>query len=113
MSRKIIKRFIDDFKNDYSKNLKYSAGEICEDGDITNQQQGAENTFSIGMPIYSLDGVEIGKISMGLFHGFNYLRKAGEIDIPVETWRVEGYKGPRQKIKTYYQINAERLHNSH
>ena len=96
-----IKRFIDEYKNDYSESLKYLAGEICENGNITNQQNGAEETFSVGMPVYSADGDELGRLSIGLFDNLDY--STDGIKIPVETWQVKGYKGKRQKVKTFYQ----------
>ena len=98
-----IKTFIDEYKTKYDKNtLSYFAGEICEDGDITNQQKGAEDTFAIGMPVYDEQGKELGRLSIGLFDNLNY---SADIKIPVHTWRVDGYKGERKKIKTFYQIS--------
>jgi len=103
--KKLIKLFINEYKTKYDdKTLSYYAGEICEDGDITNQQAGAEETFSIGMPVYDTDNKEIGKLSIGLFDNLNYSADL-DIKIPVYTWRVDGYKGKRKSIKTYYQVN--------
>jgi hypothetical protein len=101
---KKIKRFIDEYKKCYLKNLKYYAGEVCENGDITLQQWGAEETFSVGMPAYSISGEKLGNLSIGLFDNFNY---STMIKIPVETWRIDNYKGKRQKIKTFYQKKAD------
>lgn len=104
---KTIKCFIDEYKTQYDhKTLGYRAGEICEDGDITNQQQGAEDTFAIGMPVYDMQGNELGKLSIGLFRSLNYDTPDTSVSIPVYTWRVDGYKGARQSIKTFYQINS-------
>jgi len=101
-----IKLFLEEYKTKYDKKtLAYKAGEICEDGDITNQQVGAEETFAIGMPVYDKEGKELGKLSIGLFENLNYNTPDLDFNIPVYTWRVEGYKGKRQTIKTYYQIN--------
>jgi hypothetical protein len=102
-----IKQFIDEYKKDYSELLKYFAGEICENGEITNQQKGAEETFSVGMPVYDIDGKELGRLSIGLFSNLNYHTEG--IIIPVETWKVDNYKGKRQKIKTFYQQNSSPL----
>ena len=100
----VIKLFINEYKNKYDKKtLSYTAGEICEGGEITNQQKGAEETFSIGMPVYNKDGNELGKLSIGLFESLNYSTPDLDFKIPVYTWRVDGYKGKRQIIKTYYQ----------
>lgn len=102
---KQIKLFINEYKTKYDdQTLTYKAGEICEDGDITNQQKGAEDTFAIGMPIYDTDGKELGKLSIGLFNNFNYHTPDLDIEIPVFTWRIDGYKGERKIIKTFYQI---------
>jgi hypothetical protein len=99
-----IKLFVYEYDKKYTDSLQYSAGEICENGDITNQKAGAEETFSIGMPVYDMDNNEIGKLSMCLFDNLNYSLDL-DIKIPVETWRVIGYKGKRQNIKTFYQAN--------
>jgi hypothetical protein len=106
-----IKLFIDEYKTKYDdKVLSYYAGEICEDGDITNQQKGAEDTFSIGMPIYDESGAELGRLSIGLFENLTYNTPDIDIKIPVYTWRVDGYKSDiRKKIKTYYQINLTKI----
>jgi hypothetical protein len=103
---KNIKLFINEYKTKYdNKTLSYYAGEICQDGDITNQQRGAEETFCIGMPIFDEEGNELGKLSIGLFEDLNYSVLDMEIKIPVETWRVDGYKSDvRKRIKTYYQV---------
>lgn len=99
-----IKTFIDEYKTEYDeKTLSYKAGEICEEGDITNQQAGAEETFAIGMPIYDVNGNEIGKLGIRLFENLNYHTPDFNIKIPVYFWFVENYKGKRQTIKTYYQ----------
>lgn len=100
-----LKLFINEYKNKYDDLLQYYAGVICEDGDITYQQAGAEETFSIGMPVYDMNNQEIGRLSVGLFDNLNYLADL-DIKIPVYTWRVVGYKGKRQKIKTFYQVRG-------
>lgn len=103
-----IKLFINEYNNKYDdKTLQYRAGEICEDGDITNQQLGAEETFAIGMPIYDEEGNELGKLSIGLFKNLNYSTPP-TITIPVYTWRVDGYRAAKRKrIYTYYQHNRK------
>lgn len=102
--KKEIKLFINEYNTKYNdKTLSYRAGEICEDGDITNQQAGAEETFSIGMPVYDSDNKEIGRLSIGLFDNLNYSADL-DIPIPVNTWRIDKYKGKRQIIKTFYQV---------
>jgi len=102
-----IKRFVDDCNTEYPEfNLSLSGGYIDEEGIICNAQYGALDTFSIGMPIYTEDGEEIGRLSIGLFKNLDYAKKAGELDIPVEYWLVNDYSGKRQSIKTYWQITT-------
>ena len=104
-----IKLFIKEYKTKYDdKTLSYNAGEICKDGDITNQQKGAEETFAIGMPVYDKYGNELGKLSIGLFKNLDYHAPDIDIKIPAYTWRVDGYKADSRKIiKTYYQLIKE------
>lgn len=104
-----IKLFINEYKTKYDdKTLSYYAGEVCEDGDITNQQQGAEETFAIGMPVYDESGVELGKLSIGLFKSLNYNTPDIDFKIPVYTWRIDRYRSEvRKKIKTYYQVKGQ------
>lgn len=100
-----IKLFISEYKTRYDEEtLQYKAGEVCEDGDITNQQKGAEDTFAIGMPVYDTGGNELGRLSVGLFDNLDYSTPDLDIEIPVYTWRIDGYRGERKIIKTYYQI---------
>ena len=102
-----IKLFVNEYKTKYDdKTLSYTAGEICRNGAITNQQQGAEDTFAIGMPVYDESGKELGKLSIGLFENLNYHTPDTDLKIPAYSWRVDGYKSEvRKKIKTYYQLN--------
>jgi len=102
---KTIKMFVTDKRPRYTDfQLNLSAGIIHENGEIDRQQRGAEETFSIGMPVYSESGEELGRLSIGLFENLNYSQEHFKGDIPVEYWRVDGYKGERQKIKTYWQV---------
>ena len=109
-----IKLFVRDLNAEYKGlNISLSAGYIDKDGIIGNQQAGIEETFSIGMPVYGESHEEIGRLSIGLFKSLDYYDRAelrGEmLDIPVEYWRVEGYDGGAQKIKTYWQVKSELL----
>ena len=84
--------------------LGLDAGHINTDGTIGGMQQGALETFAVGMPIYSLKGEYLGRLSVGLYDNLNYTERTEEgIKIPVEDWKIEGYKGEYQKILTYYQ----------
>lgn len=108
---KDIKIFINEYQTKYNpETLAYRAGEICEDGDITNQQFGAEETFAIGMPVYDKEGNELGRLSIGLLENLNYsMPEDVNLKIPVFAWRVDGYKGKRQSIKTFYQQKSDAL----
>lgn len=89
--------------------LGLSAGYIDEEGHICQQQMGAESTFAVGMPVYDEQYHTIGCLSIGLFKSLDYAEKTSDgLDIPVYFWKVEGYEGKRQNIKTYYQkLDAE------
>lgn len=102
-----INRFINNHKIKYPKsNLSLRAGFIDKDGTIVNAQYGMLDTFAIGMPIYTMDDVEIGRLSIGLYmENLDYADKTEEgFSIPVEFWEVKGYKGDYQAIKTYHQV---------
>lgn len=87
--------------------LSLSGGYINEEGHIYNQQKGAESTFAVGMPVYTEQGELIGNLSIGLFKSLNYAEKTQDgLDIPVYYWKVDGYEGKRQGIKTYYQVKS-------
>lgn len=102
---KTIKRFVADKRPRYSDfQLGLSAGYIDKDGVICRTQMGALETFSVGMPIYTEDDKEIGRLSIGLFKNLNYSQEHFDGDIPVEYWRVDGYSGDIQNIKTYWQV---------
>jgi len=99
-----IKLFIKEYKNKYDdKTLSYKAGYVYENGDISQQQRGAEETFSIGMPVYDENNNELGRLSIRLFKNLNYDAPGIDIKIPVESWMIDGYKGKAQPIKTFYQ----------
>lgn len=90
--------------------LGLDAGGINTDGIISGSQVGALETFAVGMPIYSLKGEYLGRLSVGLYDRLNYTERTEEgIEIPVEYWKVEGYKGEWQKILTYYQAKDRGL----
>lgn len=107
---KTIKRFVDDCKRRKKHSdfiLSLSAGRVTSDGIVTGQQRGAEDTFSLGMPIYDEAGSFLGKLELGLFDNLNYSSKTKEgLDIPVEKWMIHGYSGESKKLKTYWQVRA-------
>lgn len=108
---KDIRRFVN-YHNIMPSNFKLSleAGDVDEDGDIVGGQYGAIDTFCIGMPMYDLLGRMLGRLELTLFDALNYGTRTEEnIEIPVEHWRIKDYKGPRQKVLTYYQAKEKGL----
>ena len=102
-----LNRFIDTCTTKYDKfTLGLKAGYIDEEGCICSAQMGMLDTFAIGMPVYGEDDQEVGRLSLALFKNLNYANDKIDMEIPVEYWRVEGYKGKRQSIKTYHQVQA-------
>lgn len=78
MSEFIFKRFIDQEKPDCDY-INYTAGRICCDSSkgskyflISGQMHGAEDTFSIGQPIYDKDNNLMGYLKIGLCDNLNY-----------------------------------------
>lgn len=109
-----IKRFVDDLESVHSDfTLKLSAGYIDTQGVICREQFGAKDTFSVGMPVYGEDDKMIGRLSIGLWENLNYATKTKDgLDIPAECWRVDGYTGKRQDIKTYWQVKDKDITNA-
>lgn len=110
---KDIRRFVD-YHNKIPSDFKLSleAGNVDEDGDIDGGQYGAIDTFCIGMPMYDLSGRMVGRLELTLFDALNYTTRTEEnMEIPVEKWRIKDYKGPRQKVLTYYQAKERGLLN--
>jgi hypothetical protein len=100
-----VKCFVYTHEEKYSDFLLgLSAGYIDEEGRICNQQKGAEDTLAIGMPIYTEQYELIGNLSIGLWEHLDYAERTSDgQEIPVYHWKVDGYKGKRQNVKTYYQ----------
>lgn len=103
-----IKTFIDDCTTEYKEfELSLRAGYIDEDGIICNAQMGAIDTFSVGMPVYDDDGVELGRLSIGLWKNLDWAQDKIDIKIPAHYWRVDGYKGKKQTVKTWHQLKQQ------
>ena len=103
----MIKRFIDCYGYENTDvDTKYDAGHIVLDDGvfiIANQMRGAEETFSIGQPIYDKDHNLMGYLAMGLYTHLNY---AADIEIPVEKWMVckpTKYCSNGKRVFTYWQ----------
>lgn len=84
---------VKDYPHLFDDYLKYYAGVVFDDGKIGNQQAGAERTFFVGMPIYDLENNKLGVLS------YVY-----DEDDKSYWWKILGYKGESQKIKTYWQV---------
>ena len=71
---KTIKVFNPQEKPDVSL-LKYDAGWVYQNGDeffITEEQAGAEETFSIGQAVYDKEGNLLGYLGISLLKSLNY-----------------------------------------
>lgn len=86
----MIQEFI--YQNEIDVNdLKYNAGCIHKvDGNyaIVFSQLGAENTFSIGQPIYNKDKNKIGYLGIGLYKNLDYAECLHDVDIPCYYWML-------------------------
>lgn len=106
---KDIKLFINHYKDMPSDfNLSLSAGKVDEAGDIAGGQTGAIKTFCVGMPMYSINGKMLGRLELSLYDNLDYYT-GNDIEIPVESWRIKGYKGKGEKVLTYYQAKSKGL----
>ena len=84
---------VKDYPHLFDDYLKYYTGVVFDDGRIGNQQAGAETTFFVGMPVYDLENNKLGFLS--------YVYDESD---ECYWWKILGYKGERQEIKTYWQM---------
>lgn len=109
-----MKKFIDQIQYGYrvDKNLLiYSAGVVAESNGIYLihlAQSGAENTFSIGQPVFNRTGELLGYLGIGLYEHLDY---SAPIRIPCEFWQIclptsACVKGVG--VYTYWQIHSEK-----
>lgn len=84
---------VKDYPHLFDDYLKYHAGVVFDDGKIGNQQAGAERTFFVGMPVYDLENNKLGVLS--------YIYDEND---ECYWWKILGYKGKRQEIKTHWQM---------
>jgi hypothetical protein len=114
MTYKTFKRFANDreLAVDYSDYLKYKAGHIVVSGKdfiIAESQGGAEETFSIGQPVYSNGGMLLGYLGLTMYDNLNYSNSTSELKLPVERWCVclpTKYCTAGLYVKTYWQKKA-------
>jgi len=94
--------------------LKYSAGRVCGlygEGSslaysITEYQAGAEETFTVGQPVYDTDNNLLGYLKITLYEHLNYDGRFNGETIPVEEWQIGNpteHCKPGKNIMTYWQ----------
>lgn len=98
-------KFIEQMKME-KVDTQYDSGVVCErDGNyiIGYEMSGAEETFSIGQPVYDKDGNIMGWLGIGLFRHLNY---SAEVRVPCEYWQIclpTEYCVVGKKVYTYWQ----------
>lgn len=86
---------------------QYDAGVVCErDGNyiIGYEMQGAEETFSIGQPVYDKDKNIMGWLGIGLFKNLDYSAK---VRVPCEYWQIclpTKFCEVGKQVYTYWQM---------
>ncbi len=108
-----IPKFIEQLKQLKIKEMdkQYDAGIVCETNGnyiIGYETQGAEETFSIGQPVYDKDKNIMGWLGIGLFGTTDY---SLETIIPCEYWQIclpTKYCAVGKKVYTYWQIKEKR-----
>lgn len=105
----MIKQFIDKYSIS-EDDLKYSAGTVKQYDDgrfiVAYQQRGAEDTFSVGMPVYDENDYKMGYLGIGLFNNLDYADRYNGESIPVYHWEImkpTSYCKPGKKVFTYWQ----------
>lgn len=104
-----IKKFIDHYKDDVPVDaLKYHAGNVVDDEygfHIGWEQYGAQETFSVGQPVYDEHGNIMGYLGIGLYSNLDYSTDGG-IRIPSEYWQIclpTQHCKAGKKVFTYWQ----------
>ena len=86
---------------------EYDAGIVCKDDGnylIGYEMKGAEETFSIGQPIYDEDGFIMGWLGIGLFSSLDYSET--KVRVPCEYWQIclpTKHCIAGKKVYTYWQ----------
>ena len=103
-----IPKFIEQLKiKDMDR--QYNAGIVCEkDGNyiIGYEMRGAEETFSIGQPVYDKDKNIMGWLGIGLFENLDYSAK---IRVPCEYWQIclpTKFCEVGKQVYTYFQMTG-------
>lgn len=86
---------------------QYNAGVVCEyNGNyiIGYEMKGAEETFSIGQPVYDKDKNIMGWLGIGLFEDLNY---SANVRVPCEYWQIclpTKFCKVGKQVYTYWQM---------
>lgn len=86
---KTIKKFIDQIKEKEIA-TKYNAGRIWivnNEAAINGEAAEAEETFSIGQPVYDEEGNLLGYLGIGILSNLDYATD-NDIKIPCEFWKI-------------------------
>lgn len=100
-------KFIEQIKIKDNMNTQYSAGMVCErNGNyiIGYEMQGAEETFSIGQPVYDKDNNIMGWLGIGLYEHLDYSAK---VRVPCEYWQIclpTKFCEAGKQVYTYWQM---------
>lgn len=101
---------IDKFVRQSSEqDTKYSAGVVSEDNGefiVGYETMGAQATFSIGQPVYDIEGNIMGWLGIGLFENLDYATNKN-VRIPCEYWKIclpTKYCEVGKKVYTYWQM---------
>lgn len=106
---KTIERFVNVYKNE-DVETKYNAGKVyVKNGRclVNGEQYGAEETFSIGQPVYDENGELLGYLGITLLENLGY---SAEMRIPCDVWEIcmpSKFCKHGTEIFTYWQ-NRER-----
>lgn len=85
---------------------QYDAGVVREyEGNfmIAFETRGAEETFSIGQPVYDADGSIMGWLGIGLYRNLDY---SAEVRVPCEYWQIclpTEHCEAGKRVYTYWQ----------
>lgn len=114
--RQVLPVFVQEIDRQFSDfQLGLSAGVVypeskdifghTEQGQIGFEKMGAQDTFAIGMPMFSQEGEYLGRLGIGFYKDLPWFQRDGRgKEIPAHYWKIEGYKGDKsQQPLTYYQ----------
>ena len=102
-----MNKFIDHYK-DENVATKYSSGRVFKYNNefvIGYETAGAEETFSVGQPVYDKDNNLMGYTGIGLYENLDYSTER-QLRIPVEHWTIclpTQYCVAGKSVYTYWQ----------